>query len=268
VVIYNPSIQNLAFALAVISIWKTIILIYNLLHEKNKISFKPDVDLLKLCSPLIIGILISGSADYIDSFLVIHYFGNESFAIFKYGAKEFPLSLLLANSLSLAMVPSITKRENFQEGLSDLKSQSTRLMNVLFPVTWIFLLSSKFLYPIIFSSHFQQSAGIFNIYLLLVISRTIFPQTVVMSLQKRSIILNTAYWEILINVVSSYLLMLKFGILGIAYGTFIAFLSEKLILAFRLKKLGFDFQTYTNYYRWFGYSFITILIYFFVENFL
>jgi hypothetical protein len=89
-----------------------------------------------------------------------------------------------------------------------------------------------------------------------------------MSLQKRSIILNTAYWEILINVVSSYLLMLKFGILGIAYGTFIAFLSEKLILAFRLKKLGFDFQTYTNYYRWFGYSFITILIYFFVENFL
>jgi hypothetical protein len=241
---------------------------YNLWEEKIKLSLIPDIDFLKLCGPLIAGLLISGSSDYIDSFLVLHNFGSESFAIFKYGAKEFPLSLLLANSLSMAMIPSIAKKENINDGINELKSQGERLMNILFPITWVFLISSKYLYPIIFSSQFSESAAIFNVYLLLVISRTIFPQTVVMAIQRRDIILNTAYWEILINVIFSYLFMLKFGILGIAYGTFIAFLGEKLILTYRLNKLKFDFQSHTNFTRWAIYTLATIIIYFFVENFL
>jgi Na+-driven multidrug efflux pump len=61
--------------------------------------------------------------------------------------------------------------------------------------------------------------------------------------------------------------MLKFGIIGIAYGTVVAFLSEKIILAYRLKRLNVDFQQYTNLSRWFFFSLITIFLYFFVENF-
>jgi O-antigen/teichoic acid export membrane protein len=268
VLLTAPSLMNFTLALVGISLWKIIVLIYNLHSEKIQISIKPDWQFLKACSPLILGLLISGSADYIDSFLVIHFFGNEAFAIFKYGAKEFPLSLLLANSLSLAMVSQIAKQEKKEIAFQELKQQSSRLMNVLFPVTWIFLIASKFLYPIIFSQVFEQSASIFNIYLLLIISRMIFPQSVVLALQRRDIILNTAYWEITINVFSSLILMWKFGIIGIAYGTVVAFLSEKLILAYRLKKLNVDFQQYTNFSKWFLFTVITILLYFFVENFL
>jgi O-antigen/teichoic acid export membrane protein len=151
--------------------------------------------------------------------------------------------------------------------LDELKKQSTRLMNVLFPITWIFLLCSKSLYPLIFSAAFVQSASIFNIYLLLIISRMIFPQSVILALKRSDIILKTAYWEIAINVISSVILMLKFGIIGIAYGTVVAFLSEKIILAFRLKRLKIDFQQYTDLKRWFLFSLITIFLYFFVENF-
>lgn len=268
VTITNPTILNFTIAFVGISVWKTIVLLYNLRMEKIQLGIKPDWPFLKLCSPLILGLLISGSADYIDSFLVIHFFGNESFAIFKYGAKEFPLSLLLANSLSLAMVSQIAKQENSETGLQELKQQSTRLMNVLFPITWIFLIASQYLYPLIFSLAFEESARIFNIYLLLIISRMIFPQSVLLGLNRRDLILKTAYWEILINVISSLILMWKFGITGIAYGTVIAFLSEKLILIYRLKKLNVDFQHYTNVIKWTLFTFLTICLYFFVENFL
>ena len=166
------------------------------------------------------------------------------------------------------MVSQIAKQEKKEIAFQELKQQSSRLMNVLFPVTWIFLIASKFLYPIIFSEAFEQSASIFNIYLLLIISRMIFPQSVVLAFQRRDIILNTAYWEITINVFSSLILMWKFGIIGIAYGTVVAFLSEKLILAYRLKKLNVDFQQYTNFSKWFLFTIITVLLYFFVENFL
>jgi O-antigen/teichoic acid export membrane protein len=268
VVLTNPTIKNFTYALVGISIWKTLVLFYNLKSEKIQLTIKPDWSFLKLCSPLIFGLLISGSADYIDSFLVINFFGSESFAIFKYGAKEFPLSLLLANSLSLAMVSQLAKHDNLEIGLEELKQQSSRLMNVLFPLTWIFLICSKFLYPLIFSNAFEQSASIFNIYLLLIISRMIFPQSILMAINRRDLILKTAYWEVIINIVSSVILMWKFGIIGIAYGTFVAFLSEKLILAYRLKMLKIDFQQYTNFGKWITFTTITVLLYFFVENFL
>ncbi len=268
VILTSPTITNFAYALVAVSLWKSLVLISNIRTEKIRITFKPDWSFLKLCSPLILGLLISGSAEYIDSFLVLHFFGSESFAIFKYGAKEFPLSLLLANSLSLAMVSQIAKQDNLKIGLEDLKQQSSRLMNVLFPITWIFLLGSKFLYPLIFSHAFEQSASIFNIYLLLIISRLIFPQSILLAINRRDLILKTAVWEIIINIVSSLFLMWKFGIIGIAYGTFLAFLSEKLILAYRLKMLKIDFQQYTNFAKWFLLTAITLLVYFFVENFL
>ena len=268
VVLTNPTIKNFTYALVGISIWKTLILFYNLQSEKIRLTIKPDWAFLKLCSPLIFGLLISGSADYIDSFLVLHFFGSESFAIFKYGAKEFPLSLLLANSLSLAMVSQIAKQDNLKIGLEELKQQSSRLMNVLFPLTWIFLISSKFLYPLIFSHAFEQSASIFNIYLLLIISRMIFPQSILLAINRRDLILKTAYREVIINILSSVILMWKFGIIGIAYGTFVAFLSEKLILAYRLKMLKIDFQQYTDFGKWIIFSTITVLLCFFVENFL
>jgi O-antigen/teichoic acid export membrane protein len=267
VVLTSPSALNFSIALVGISIWKAVVLFYNLKTEKISLRIIPDWPFLKACSPLIFGLLISGSADYIDSFLVIHFFGNESFAIFKYGAKEFPLSLLLANSLSLAMVSQIAKPGNQEVAINELKQQSSRLMNILFPITWIFLLASKFLYPLIFSAAFEQSASIFNIYLLLIISRMIFPQSVILGLKRSDILLKTAYWEIAINIVSSVILMLKFGIIGIAYGTVFAFLSEKMILSYRLKRLGVDFQQYTNLTRWFLFTIITIFLYFFVENF-
>lgn len=268
VILSSPTIQNFAIAFMGISIWKTIVLFYNLRQEKIQLSIKADWPFLKLCSPLILGLLISGSADYIDSFLVLHFFGNESFAIFKYGAKEFPLSLLLANSLSLAMVSQISKQENTETGLQELKQQSTRLINVLFPITWLFLMASHYLYPLIFSQAFEESARIFNVYLLLIISRMIFPQSVLLALNRRELILKTAYWEVIINIVSSLILMWKFGIIGIAYGTAIAFLSEKLILIYRLKTLNIDFQQYTSVGRWLLFTFLTMLLYFFVENFL
>ena len=96
----------------------------------------------------------------------------------------------------------------------------------------------------------------------------IFPQSVLLALNRRELILKTAYWEVIINIVSSLILMWKFGIIGIAYGTVLAFLSEKLILAYRLKKLNVDFQQYTNLIRWALFTFFTLILYFFVENFL
>jgi len=237
----------------------------NTIHQIDK----PQIILfLKSASPLIISILISGSADYIDSWLVVTYFGQEKFAIFRYGAKELPLSLILANSMSTAMIPILSSGRNIKDNFGQLIKESKLLMNWLFPATIILLVSSKLLYPLIFSESFSESSRIFNIYLLLIISRMIFPQSIMMALNAKQEIFHTAILEIIINITASYLLMLKFGIQGIAYGTVIAFFTEKLILAFLLKSKGIDIQEYTPFRLWAGYSTLMVITYILVENFL
>ena len=191
---------------------------------------------LLLALPLMLGFLMSGSADYIDGWMVSHFFGAKNFAVFRYGAKEFPLSLLLANAASTALIPLLSKPDELDAGMEVLKQKSKTLMHFLFPLSIVLTIMSHYLYPIVFNNNFSGSAAIFNIYALLVMSRLVFPQTIVMALKKTKVLFVISVIEIAINVSASYLLMKHYGILGIAYGTVIAFFGEKLLLIIYLSR--------------------------------
>lgn len=213
---------------------------------------------LFLAVPLVTGLLFSGSAEYIDGFIITSHYGSEAFAIFRYGAREFPVSLFMANALSMAMVPAIAG--NLNNGTAELKKESKRLMHLLFIPVCILMLLSRWLYPYIFRPEFAASASIFNIFLLLLISRMFFPQTVVMALQQNKILFRISVLELALNVIFSLLLLQYFGMEGVAYGTVIAFFAEKAMLAFYLsKKKGIHPEVYTHLKLWAVYSAILVL---------
>lgn len=228
----------------------------------------PDYKLIRnqiiVALPLTASMFVSGSADYIDGFLVTSNFGADAFAIFRYGAREFPVTLLLANAMSTAMLPRLAGQID-QSSLQHLKDEGERLMHLLFIPTCILLFLSHWLYPLVFRPEFAASAEVFNIFLLLIISRLVFPQTVVMALQRTKVIFSTAIAEILVNVVGSIILMKYYGMAGIAAGTVIAFCAEKLILTFYLMKYeGIRPSQYTNLKMWFGYTLLIISVYCYV----
>lgn len=219
------------WGLIIISIFKLIWLLKLLfVHAEFKFQGAYVKQHFLLALPLLFSFLMSGSADYIDGLMVSHFFGAKWFAIFRYGAKEFPLSLLLANALSMALLPKLSGSNQLEEGMKILKEKSKRLMHFLFPISMLLVLTSTWFYPMVFNKNFVASVPVFNIYLLLIISRLVFPQTLVMALKNTKIIFFISLAEITVNVVASYLLMLKFGLIGIAYGTIIAFAVEKLLL--------------------------------------
>lgn len=212
--------------------------------------------------PLIFSLLISGSADYIDGFLVSTHFGSDAFAIFRYGAKEFPLSLLLASAMSTALVPQIASSGIKKENLLQLKKESAKLMHLLYPLSIFLILTSKWFYPILFREEFISSAAIFNIYLLLIVSRLFFPQTIVMAMGKHDIIFKIAVLEIIVNVTSSYLLMQSYGIAGVAWGTVIAFAAEKILLFTYLNRWhGVRLRDFQQGNLWAIYSMLLIISY-------
>jgi len=205
-----------------------------------KISWEFMREHMYLGVPLILASLISGSAQYTDGVIVSAVYHNPAvFAVFRYGAKEFPLVLLLANGLSNAMLPEFSTRVRTKEALEKIKLKSKRLMHLLFPSAMLIMLFTRWFYPRLFNPGFQRSADIFLIYSLLIIPRLVFPQTIVVGRKKTNITLIGALIEISLNIPLS-LLMIKWGynIVGVALATFIVYCVEKIFLiAYVWKKM-------------------------------
>jgi O-antigen/teichoic acid export membrane protein len=206
-------------------------------YTEMRISFEFMKEHLYLGLPLILTSLISGSAQYIDGIIISTVFNDPAtFATFRYGAKEFPLVLMLANGLSNAMLPEFSTRVQMKESLARIKAKSKRLMHFLFPSAMLMLLFAKWLYPRIFTPEFNRSADIFVIYILLIIPRLVFPQTILIGRKKTRITMIAAIIELAINIPLSIYLARYYGgdglgTVGVALATFIVYTIEKIILA-------------------------------------
>jgi O-antigen/teichoic acid export membrane protein len=214
-------------------------IIFLLIFLKNPTSFIIDFDsirqLFKSSIPLAVNALVAGASAYIDGYIVSRTSDSTSFAIFRYGAREFPIFLLISSSFDTRMIPEFSRKENLEEIFSLIKKKSGQYIRYLFPFA-IFLLSiSQFVFQFIFNKNFYESYIVFDIYLLLVISRFIFPNTIMIGLQKNRILLIIGILELVINIVFSLIFVYFFGYLGVAYGTVLAYLSEKIMLMVYLK---------------------------------
>lgn len=253
------------YGLIVLAAIKNIIL-HRLLTgcSQLQINFKIIFDQILFSLPLIFSLLISGSAEYVDGLLVSTHFGSDAFAIFRYGAKELPLAVLLSGAISNALVPKLAASRFDKTGLNQLKKESARLMHLLYPITIVLLLTSNYFYPLVFREEFSSSAVIFNTYLLLLISRVVFPQTLVIAAGKNNFIFKIALVEITVNVLVSYVLMLKLGIIGIAIGTLAAFIVEKCCLALYVHiKMKIPISEYLQWKTWLFYSCLLVTVFFF-----
>jgi O-antigen/teichoic acid export membrane protein len=244
-------------------IWLWIILISN---RETTYSHSFVKEHLMLGGPLVLATFLSGSAQFVDGFIVTSYFDEETFAVFRYGARELPLAMLLANALSNAMLPDFAKEDQLKQNLQKLKESVTRLTHWLFPLTAVLLIISHPVFPVIFNPKFAESATIFNIYLLLIISRLMLPQTILNGLQITKPIMNAAFLELIVNVSLSLILVRFFGIAGIAFATFIAYLFEKIYLSSVVKqKLKVGFSEYIPVKMYSVYSVTILVIFAFVE---
>jgi len=205
-------------------------------YSKVHFDFSMLKEFVVLGAPLVLSTLLGSSASYIDGFIVTAKFSPDDFAIFQYGARELPLALLLSNSLSMAMLPRFAQK-NIESPLAEFRSEVYRLHWLLFPISILLLLTSHWFFPIVFNAQFEASAIIFNISLLLVISRVLFPQTLLIAKRMNKVLVWASFFEICINVGFSLWLSNIFGIVGVAYGTLIAYFFEKIFLMVACKKI-------------------------------
>lgn len=221
---------------------------------------------LKSATPLVFSMFLSGSAQYVDGFIITSYFDEATFAVFRFGAREFPLVLLLANAFSASMLPGFADRSKLKSNLEQIRINSEKLGRWLFPLSGVLMLVSHWVFPVVFNASFAGSATIFNIYLLLIVSRLLFPQTILIGLQKNKAILWASFLEIVVNVALSLWFVRLWGLPGVAYGTVGAYIFEKLVLmVFVRKTCRIKVAEYLNLKQHLLYSLLLTAIFVVVE---
>ncbi len=230
-----------------------------------KISTPFIKEFLYLAFPLIGSALLSGSGQYIDGIIVTHFFDASTFAVFRYGARELPLVIIMASALSNSMIPYFNGN-TLNEALVKLKKDATGLMHLLFPVTIITLLVSNWIFQFLFTPEFSYSAKIFNLYLLIVIPRLLFPQTIFIGLKKTGVLLWVSLTEITLNITLSLIFVRFLGLWGIAFATLIANLFERWCLIILVKsKIGISLSKYLSLKWYVLYSLATLVVYLAVD---
>jgi O-antigen/teichoic acid export membrane protein len=157
------------------------------------------------------------------------------------------------------MIPLLAKEIH---QLDAFKLKTERLMHLLFPFTFFLLLASGYIFQFLYSSDFSASVPIFNIFLLLVISRLLFPNTLLIAMEKTGTLLKIAVLEMVLKIGLSLLFFELWGMSGLAWSTVISALFEKIMYILILqKRYHIDFQHYTPVKWWALYSILLIIIY-------
>ena len=236
----------------------------------NASRIEIDIQLIKrfvfMAIPLALYAAISSFAQIFDAWLVTFFYNKpDIFAVFKYGARELPGALALAGAFSTAMVPLIVKHKSY--GLERIKTGSRRLIHLFFPLSIVLMLTSTWLFKRIYSDDFATSAQVFNVYLLLVISRFVFPNSILIALQRGRILVWISLIELITNIALSVLFIEKMGLIGVALATVFAYFLEKILLVVYLKqKENINLSDYTVISWWIVYS-LGLIIAFFVALF-
>ena len=253
------------YGMIIVALFRYIWLIISILSQIKTFIFSKKIiqSFLILALPLMAYSFLNGFVTSFSSWIV-NWFNNGDrnvFAVFRFGAREFPLALALATGLSNSIVPLLA--QNRADGLSVLKKKSTRLWHVLFPTSIVLMLTAKGLFPIVFNPSFAKSADVFCLFLLLLMSRALFPQSILLALKETKTLLWISIIETLTIVLLSFLLIKPFNTEGVAFALVVGFLLEKiLIIIFLKRRYDIDFQDYTNRNLYLLYSFVLVTSYF------
>ncbi len=232
------SLRGLVLVSVIKNIW-LVTLLYNYAEIKYSFSFIKEV--LASSVPIILSVLVAGSAQYVDGLVVTTHYGADGFAIFRYGAKELPFVVMMAAGLSSAMLVEFNRKDKIKDTLAQIKKKSLRIMHFMYPLSIFLLLFAKPLYEGIFSPEFTRSADVFVIYLLAIVSRLLFPHTIIIGLKKGKILLWTSMLELLGNIFLSLYLVEDYGVVGVALATIIVyFISRVVLIMYNYFKLGIN----------------------------
>lgn len=193
---------------------------------------------LKYGTGIILTAFIGMSISDVDKWVVGNFFeSNVIYAIYAVGARKIPFVSVLSASISSSLVVHYSKQlqdHRFEPLLKAIKKNTNYLSLLLFPLIVFLFVYADDIMVLIFQKY-QESAPVFRIYLVTVVSNIFFPQTVLKGLGLSHVEARFVAVEFTVNIVLSIILVQMLGMLGPAIATLIGMLMYTFSLMFYCK---------------------------------
>lgn len=242
--------ESVIYSLALLGAVKFAVTLLVVKKPFSQYDFKYVLPLLKFNLPVILSLILGTGYVYIANFIVKAELSDGDFNLFRYGSREFPLFVVLTNSFSIILGSTSASDFSKSDFWIILSKTHRRLLLQVMPIAILLMIFSSQIFKVLFSEQFTVSYRIFNILLLTVIARVVFPQSLLMGRG----ITRYSFWaslgEFVSGILLSFLLIKHYGIEGIAWAIAIAFFIEKIILIIFCYKHNIEFHKSINF-NWF-----------------
>lgn len=189
--------------------------------------------------------VISSLQPLIDGWLILWLTGQaQLLAVYRYGAREIPFLPAFSFSLGNASLPLLVQNQNV--GLAQLKVISRSLIIKQSAIAFVFMFLAPIIIPFVFSKRFEESVLLFQIMLLAIPTRWVYSSTVMSACGYQSFLNRIAFIELIVNAILSIVLFYCLGLYGIALGTVIAYLLDKILSVYFLSRRGIALNSYCN----------------------
>ena len=211
--------------------------------------------------PLALSGLIGGSAVLIDGFVIMAFSPEGSdYAVYRYGARELPFAILVATGLEWVLLDRLSGKT--EPDVIQAKRFASKWLLRLVPLAVLAMLLSGPAFVGLYGERFAESAAIFRIYLLLILSRFVLSGPILIALGDTKAILSIGTLEALLNLGLSWWWVGLWGPAGVAWATVAAFFFDKLAQLFWLRyKYGIPASRIIPIWEVIAYGVLLLLIY-------
>lgn len=178
--------------------------------------------MLKYSIPLGMATMMGTLMLQLDKIIVAWMCSTEEFANYVNGAIEIPLIGVITGSISTVLLSDMSTlcfQNKEKEAIELFKKATQYSASILLPVMAFLVLTSKPFIITLYSEKYLESIVPFLIFLLIIPIRTVMYGSALMAIGKSNVILYRSFFDLLINLVLSIILIYFIGYLGAAIAT-------------------------------------------------
>lgn len=232
--IYYSSVNMMLGLVSVLLLLRSIHCHYILKEEEFLVQAIKVFALVAL--PIVMQALVNGIMPFIDLWVVEFSFDESTFLYYRYGARQFPIFMILLAGLRQGLMAKMKDDYTIAEKSVEIKAEIRKHSHLIFIPAIFLMLSSPLLYTLVYDANFIVSAFIFNIYLLILVFHILIIQIFFYMENYEWVLLRFSLIEALINLGLSIGFAQYFGLYGIVWATVIANVVMKTMQFLWLRK--------------------------------
>lgn len=241
---FYESIYSVLVALIFYFLFKSLFLFIYLL-KKYFISLKiiktgTIIQQFQYTIPLYLSSIVGKTGIYIDKILVMSFLSSSDFAIYIIGNFQLPFITMFYTSIGNVIMPKLSeysKKNEYKKAHSLWVKMIKKNSLVTIPTVIYFIIISPVIIPFIFSYQYKESIIIFQICLLVLLVQMLGYGYILRAFAKTKSILYSNTIKLILSLITGYILIIYFGLVGAAILFVFTFMINAVIQLIKTRKI-------------------------------